>query len=134
MILLKTNIFFFKINICYLSGKSEIVRRHILRSTNLYQSSWDSNIVYTDIWKSEFGLANKVKRNGWKEPVFKRLWSGSSSSFLLSFSFVLCLLFPSSSFLSLSLQSVKRIYCSLDFVPRLDTRLAINSSVSFDLF
>lgn len=125
---------FFKINICYLSGKSEIVRRHILRSTNLYQSSWDSNIVYTDIWKSEFGLANKVKRNGWKEPVFKRLWPGSSSSFLLSFSFVLCLLFPSSSFLSLSLQSVKRIYCSLDFVPRLDTRLAINSSVSFDLF
>lgn len=91
MILLKTNIFFQKMNICYISGKSKTVHRHILQSTNLYQSSWDLNIVYTDIWKSEFGLANKVKRNGWKEPVFKRLWPGSSSSFLLPFSFVLVL-------------------------------------------
>lgn len=83
--LLNGDTFLEVINIWYLSGKSRDSPVDIFyglpADTDLRR---DSNIVYTDIWKSEFGLANKVKRNGWKEPVFKRLWSGSSSSFLLS--------------------------------------------------
>lgn len=52
--------------------------------------------------------------------------------FFSPFSFVLHRLFPSLSLPRLSLHSAKRIHCcSVDFVPKLDTKSAVNLSFGF---
>lgn len=86
MILLKTDVQVFDKHLADLSsGGSEA------GSTVFYgpavdtdlTSSWDSKYVYADIWKSELGLANKVKRTIGGRNQFLNVFGRGSSSFLL---------------------------------------------------